>query len=364
MGAVSPAPGFESAASGRALRVAWLYPLPKRRLLEAYRRGDEPDQLSGIDAIRSFGIFPDLIDPLPRPWNPWSGRHSLYAGIDPLRAIRLLVSLRRYDAVLSVGESSALVLALLKRVLRLRTPIVVWDPALGGTWRMRRRILDIVLPRVDRILVVGSNQIDHLHRDHPNAAPARVIYHWEDTDFYRPAASGGEGRYILSVGNDPARDFECLIEAARGLDIDVVIKTSRRIDVPLPANVRVMPQRIPFTALRDLYAGARLVVVPLGEAVHAGGVNSVLEALAMGKPTIVSDSQGIRDFIRADETVLTVPPGDSAALRQAIETLAADPVLAARLAANGRDDVEKKFCLSAFARRLAAELHEVWAASR
>ena len=182
------------------LRVAWLYPLPKRPLLEAYRRGDEPDQLSGIEAIRSFGVEPELVDPMPRPWNPASGMHSLYSGIDPLRALRLLRDLDRYDAVLAVGESSALVLVALRRMFLFRKPILVWDPALGSSWKMRRRILDFVLPGVDRILVVGSNQVAHLRDRHPATAPATAILHWEDTEFFKPMPEVPVGNYVLSVG--------------------------------------------------------------------------------------------------------------------------------------------------------------------
>ncbi|MCB1484143.1 MAG: hypothetical protein KDJ17_04535, partial [Hyphomicrobiaceae bacterium] len=43
---------------------------------------------------------------------------------------------------------------------------------------------------------------------------------------------------------------------------------------------------------------------------------------------------------------LTVPQGDGAALAQAVETLAADPVLCRALGESGRRAAEKRFALS------------------
>jgi glycosyltransferase involved in cell wall biosynthesis len=345
----------------RPLRVAWLYPRPKRHFLEAYRRGEEPDQLSAIDTVRDFGMVPTLVDPLPRPWNPFAGRHSLWSGIDPLRAVRLVLSRRHYDLFLSVGESSALILLLLRSAFRFRQPVVVWDPALGGNWTPRRKILDYVLSRADRILVVGENQCAHVRAHYPRAAPVAAIHHWEDTRFYAPESSASADRgYVLSIGDDVARDFRCLAQAAAEVAAPVIIKSGRAPDFPLPPNVQVMSKRVPYRELRDLYAGARLVVVPLTDAVHASGVNSILEAFAMGKATVVSDSEGIRDFVQDGETALVVPPGNPDAMRLAINRLLVDRGLADRLGRNARRVAEERFALRAFASRLAAQLRTAY----
>ncbi len=345
------------AGPDRPLRVAWLYPQPKRAFLEACRRGEEPDQLSGIDAIRAHGVEPTLIDPYPPPLNPFARRHSLYSGIDPVRALALTARLARFDLVLSVGEASALMVLLAKRLFGLATPVVVWDPGLTDNWRMRRRVLDFVLPAADRVLVVGRNQVDWLDRTYGPRVTAAVAHHWIDTGFYRPEPDAPEGTTILSVGNDPARDFTGLISAHRGLPQPLVLKTRNLAPDLVPLGVTAIPQRISYLALRQLYRDALMVVVPLRPSLHAGGVTGILEAAAMGKPAIVSDIEAIRDFVLPGETALMVPPGDTAALRRAIERLAADPALRARLGAAARRFVERRFALDAFARGFAAELH-------
>jgi glycosyltransferase involved in cell wall biosynthesis len=58
----------------------------------------------------------------------------------------------------------------------------------------------------------------------------------------------------------------------------------------------------------------------------------VLEAMAAGVAIVATDAPGIDpEILRADETALLVPPGDSAALASAVVALWRDEELRARL---------------------------------
>jgi glycosyltransferase involved in cell wall biosynthesis len=61
----------------------------------------------------------------------------------------------------------------------------------------------------------------------------------------------------------------------------------------------------------------------------------MVEALWMNKPLVMTDVSGVRDVIRHGESGLIVPAGDVRALEAAIERLAGDPGLAARIAEEG-----------------------------
>ena len=52
---------------------------------------------------------------------------------------------------------------------------------------------------------------------------------------------------------------------------------------------------------------------------------SLLDAMALSKPTVASDTGGIPEVVSHGETGLLVPPADTPALAAAIESLLGDP---------------------------------------
>jgi len=62
---------------------------------------------------------------------------------------------------------------------------------------------------------------------------------------------------------------------------------------------------------------------------------AAIEASACGVPVVASDSPGLREAVRHEETGLLVPHGDVAALTEALGRLLRDPRLRARLASGG-----------------------------
>ena len=298
-----------------------------------------------------------LIDPNPRPWNPFGGMHSLLQSLDPSRALRTLIRHRNADLVVSVFEGGALPLILLRRLLAYKVPLVLWDVALTESWALRERILDIVMPRVEGVMVLNSSHKSYIERRWPRCRRIDVIGHNVDTDFFAPV-NHGAGGYVLSIGDDIGRDFATLVHAAEGVEADFVLKTRQplALDPVRHQNIRVLRERFDFSELRRLYAECRFVAVPLANTLNASGVSTILEAGAMGKATIVSMSNGISDFVVPEETCLVVPPHDVGAFNQAIRRLLSDPATCNRLGANARRFVERQFSLAAFADRFAVAL--------
>ena len=341
---------------------------PRRRVLMLppiawlpYRRSQRPDAGPDMTALERLlaaeGFDVTILDPLPFPWNPLGGRHPLLQGIDPLRALRVLLCHRRVDAVIAVFEGPAVLPALLRRLFRFRPRLLMWDLTLTD-WRLRQRIQDLVIPRLDEILVLGSNQVADIAARWPAHAMVTYIGHYVDTGFFRPLPSGEGAGFVLSVGDDGGRDYDTLLQAIVGLDAEVVIRTHRRLPPDLP-RLRLIPERVTFPELRRLYADAAFVVVPMHDRPHAGGVSAVLEAAAMGRAMVVSDSTGIRDYCVDGETCLLVPCGDSAALAAAIRRLAGDAALRERLGRNARAFAEHACSTEAFVQRLAARLRSM-----
>lgn len=125
---------------------------------------------------------------------------------------------------------------------------------------------------VDGWICVTNHQADFL-RDAlgPQGGPVTVFSQGEDTAFFDPnkVRSVGQRSYILAVASEMS-DYSLLFAAVRDLDIELVVKASNawmaaeRCEFrSAPSNVNILTQRLSYVELRDLYAGAALVVVPL-----------------------------------------------------------------------------------------------------
>ncbi len=80
----------------------------------------------------------------------------------------------------------------------------------------------------------------------------------------------------------------------------------------------------------------------------------LIESLAHGRPAIASAAGGITDIVKEDRSGLLVPPGDPAALAEAIVALAGDPARVERLGREGRAYVQERFGWPAVIERLVA----------
>ena len=345
-----------SADEGRRLRVVLLPSNPWQPMRDAWRPDSGPDPMGLYRELAARGIDTFLIDPGRRPLNPFAGENTVLQAIDPLRALRVLTSWRDMDLVLTSFEGAALPLERARRLFRFRVPVVMWELGLTEDWKLRERVLDQVVPRTAGVFMLSASQAEYIARRWGRTCGVEVINHIVDTDFFRPAPFAPEGG-VLSIGKDVGRDYDCLLDVASGLGADVVIKTGLiPPDRALPPRVTVRRDKLSYTALRDLYARARVVVVPLHETLNASGVSTILEASAMGRALVVSDTAPMRDFIIPGETCLTVPPGDRDALAAAIRRLMAEPDTCTRLGATARRLVEERCAVPVFAERMAGLL--------
>ncbi|HOV04622.1 MAG TPA: glycosyltransferase family 4 protein [Kaistiaceae bacterium] len=137
-----------------------------------------------------------------------------------------------------------------------------------------------------------------------------------------------------------------LVEAARLLKARGVPLTVRLVG-PTDANPASIPQADldafaaegivevtgPTRDVAGAYAGAHIAVLP---SYREGLPKSLLEAAACGRPMVATDVPGCREICLHHETGLLVPPRAPVALADALEELARDAALRARLGANAR----------------------------
>ena len=117
-----------------------------------------------------------------------------------------------------------------------------------------------------------------------------------------------------------------------------------------------LADRVRFLGLRDdverVYAAADVVVAP-SLCDEAFGL-AVVEAMATGRPVVVSAAGAMPELCDFGRSGLVVPPGDVAALAGAIERLLRDRALAARLATAARERARTAYGLATWLERMAA----------
>ncbi len=104
------------------------------------------------------------------------------------------------------------------------------------------------------------------------------------------------------------------------------------------------------------YAAADCFVFP---SYREGFPNTVLEAGAMGLPSIVTDINGSREIVADGKNGLVIPPRDSAALLAAMERMVTDNAARERMAANARPMIDCRFEQGAVLRNLLAFYDEI-----
>lgn len=208
---------------------------------------------------------------------------------------------------------------------------------------------------MDGLWVLSSAQVKPLERFIGASGPSvRHVLFGVDTDFFveLPLPSAP---LIVSVGGDRDRDPETLFEAlslirAARPDIEMVVQS--KSDVLPPEGVAVVPY-LTHAELRDLYAKASLVVIATRPNGHVSGMTVGLEAMATGRPVVITESPGMRDYFGSTGGAVMVEAGSATAVSEAALRLLADPVLLAESGAEARAHVEKNFTTTHLARRLA-----------
>jgi len=346
------------------MRATFVYANSRRELLAGVERGEEPDSaLYGALHLPEHGIDVRFHDPVltRRPLPP-----RLDRAFWNLREVTTPYELGRTDVVVT-PLAEILPLAARPRGL----PVVVLNFGLNLIWRRastaRRALLRSSLRASARVVCLGESQRRELIAA-VGLEPDRVttLLVPVDTEFFEPReGADGNGRTVLSVGKDLARDYATLLEAVGPLDVDAtVVAQPRNFDGHThPPNTTVRSD-LPFSELRELYARASCVVLPqhgpdYRYGSEGGGLTALLEAMAMGRPVVATDRAILHDYVDDGVEALIVPPEDPAALRGAVERVLGDPELARSLGAAARARAVRSNTSRGFAARLAPLLRAV-----
>ena len=166
---------------------------------------------------------------------------------------------------------------------------------------------------------------------------------------------------VLALGRlVEKKGFGPLVEAAAGLPgLHVAIAGAGDLHESLARRIAETAAPVRLVGPLDRAAVARalgaaeIVAVPsvVDRAGNVDGLpNTLLEAMAAGKAVVASRVAGIPDVVTDGANGLLVPPGDAAALAEALRRLAAEPETRERLGREARRRAEGRMSWRAAAR--------------
>jgi glycosyltransferase involved in cell wall biosynthesis len=266
-----------------------------------------------------------------------------------LAMIPQFLAARGWDAVVfNVDERRLLTFCLLRRILgagrcRLVSVDIHLPPLRTARFRRRARFLSWLLHEVDVFVCYFKEtqpmcQAYGLERKRFVYVPFKV----NTPDAIRAVESTDEGFALVCGRSD--RDYRTLAAAADGLDVPIVVLVGPDhakhgadvAEVRMPANVRVEIDDGSIESWIQWIARARFVILPvLPDVLKPSGISAYLQAMALGKCVITTQSPASQGLIDGGQAVL-VNPGDPAALRDAIRRVANDAEYRGRIAAAGR----------------------------
>lgn len=288
------------------------------------------------------------------PEEPVRGRFFNYRRQD-LRHLAFIRNWLGKDGVVYSAHTILFWTPLLARLRILRCPVVTLLYAAGENLRFARGYAGVIAmtPAAER-------------RARQLAPGSKIVHLGWGVDLPLYPSPTYDPKWFLCCGKT-RRDFRTLIAAAGLHPAPIrIINTGLSPDATWPANIEVLRstqadnwEAVTFLDLvRTHYTGcaaALILLEPDPDERYAAGFTQLLEAMALGRPVIVTRTGAIAAEIDVEKEGcgLFVPPGDAKALAIAMRTISQDPARAEAMGQAGRRLCERRYDIE----RYAADLH-------
>jgi glycosyltransferase involved in cell wall biosynthesis len=272
-------------------------------------------------------------------------------GGDFAGVLQSLRSLNGSGVVFATVDTVGIPLVLLKRFGLVRRPIVYVGVGLPERLvQLRNRPMRGLFRRSLRdtaaLVVHAESEADWLREWLGPGSPVVFVPFGVDVRVFAPAAGVEEDVDVVSVGADPRRDFDLLLDVARRqrqVTFRIVATAERARTLPaLPPNVTVETD-ISVEQVRDRLARAAVVALPVRDNTYSGATTTLLQAMAMAKPVVVSRTAAIARGYGLEDGVNCrfVEPGDVDGLEQALLETLTGADAACSLGIRARETVER-----------------------
>jgi glycosyltransferase involved in cell wall biosynthesis len=352
---------------------------PERRAALRAPQALDRYRLFGLDEVQAHGArvrhnlershVPRWARAVSRALNGFVHAAGGYGG-DFASVVASLRTANAADVVLATNDNVGIPLALLKRFGLLRAPLVY--VAIGLPERLvqirgkrMRRLYATAFHRTSAVIAYSAREAEWLREWVGGRVNVVFLPFGVDAEAFAPGESEGAVD-VVSVGADPHRDFRLLCDvAARRPELRFAIvagSANARALGNVPANV-ALETDVPLERVRERLAQARVVALPVRRNSYSGATTVLLQAMALGKPVVVSQTDAIAQGYDLEDGVncRLVPPGDVDALERALVETLAD---SRSLGANARATVERAFSWQRYTDALWEILSAAWARER
>ncbi len=295
----------------------------------------------------------------------WHQKKSQVTGLSEWRgfastaASLLDTAVAEHGGAITVFPQLAATAAMRKRLRRIDVPLVAWFFNTTFGRDPKSMLARPALRAVDRFVVHSTNEIDayakHLGIDHSYFSFAHVQYGGAvQTD-----EENTDDPFIFATGSG-FRDYGTFFDAVEKLGVKTKVVAGPRVLAGLtpPANVEIL-EGIDRQGIHRLVRQATVNVLPMHNEGLTAGLITMAEAFRHGRSLVVTDRQGIDDYVDHDQNALLVPLGDADAMAESIRSVFEDSGLRERLNKGALVSGEQHHTDDAAGRRLAEVLDSV-----
>ncbi|MFW5847916.1 MAG: glycosyltransferase [bacterium] len=278
--------------------------------------------------------------------------------------INIIKNYQKYDAIVIANIKTAQYFGLYKKIFHLKkTKFIVLELMLDqDKYNIHRKIKNLFqrlcFSTVDIIFVSSKDEIK-IYSNQLGIHENRFHFLPFHTNIIEPKKISLSEEYILSAGKT-GRDYETLALAAEGLDIPVIVISDELSvrGIQFPKNVQVKCDISYQTYLRYLYR-SKVVVVPLKKSMKSTGQVVFLEAMGIGKPVVVTDTTGSKDYIEHGVNGILVPHKDPDKLKRHIMNLWNDHDLRNEISTYALKQIKKNHTFDIYTSKILRTIKEL-----
>ena len=289
----------------------------------------------------SGGLSAGLVDPLARRLRGRLGH--MQPQVSALRRAR------RNGVLFGVADETLAGLALLRAAGALKQPVAtVYHHPPARSRLARRAVLGY-----DLVFTLSTESRDALIA--MGRSPERtLLLNWGPQLDFPPYGAPRGDEYVMSCGKS-RRDIDVLAKAVAPTDVPALIYAPPGWAKPSNdggIRVRHVPQMPPYETVMEEMARASVVTVPLQSTDRMYGLSEVNDALAIGKPIVMTRTPHLDLDLDAIGCGHLIEPGDVEGWRKALIRLHGDDKLRRKMGQRARTFAEQEWNADVCARQI------------